>query len=648
LVFIVWYSFSLLRDKSHIDFRFIKTPVFLFLFLFVIFSCLSIFKAVNLSEAVVCFLKNGVFFVFFAFTTLVLVNNKVPLSAITKIVVVFSSLIIAIGLFQTLNVMVHEALTDASTKVVKAVFMNKNLYSQMLYLTLPFNLYGIFAFRKKWKTWSTVNSLLSLVVITLLITRSVWLALIVSSFATMAFVGIYNIKRDNKLVVFGGKRVKALLLAGSTITITLLIIAASGGFTDPKGMMNKKMTSSEARLVMWQKSLAMFADHPFFGVGGGNWKVQIPNYGVYNDIKIRNKKRFQRPHNDYLWILTENGTLGFLAFLSVFIISLFYLFRIIDESQNKEDRMFYLLMFSGLVGYMVFSFFSYPGERAETSIYLFFLLSLVTAKYHQLRVGAEKSTSAKVWLFMASPLVLVLLAASYVGIIRIKAEGHTRLAINALHTNRFETTIREIDKGYTWFYGMDPTATPLLWYKGLANFRKGNTDKALKNFLGASVINPFHSHTYNSIGILYATKGRFVKAKENFLKSLELRPYSSETLINLAKIYIQDEQFEKAFEELKKIDPKSKNKSFKINMVRVLEYKVDRLADSIQEATLHDYLLSLKASKPNTLAVYQSSVKEERSFESQFLRAAARSLIGSDSTLSQSQRKLLNTYLNVD
>ena len=189
LFFILWYSFSILKENLSIDLQAVKKPVFLILFLYVALSGLSVFKAVNPSEAVYDFLKNSVFFVFFVFSTLLFVNNKILPSAITKIVVVFSSLIIALSLFQTLNVMAHEALTDSSTKVVKAVFMNKNLYSQMLFLTLPFNLFGVFAFRKRWKMWCSVNSLLSLVMITLLITRSVWLALIVSFFLTFFFIG---------------------------------------------------------------------------------------------------------------------------------------------------------------------------------------------------------------------------------------------------------------------------------------------------------------------------------------------------------------------------------------------------------------------------------------------------------------------------
>mgnify|MGYP001265377981 CR=1 FL=1 len=37
---------------------------------------------------------------------------------------------------------------------------------------------------------------------------------------------------------------------------------------------------------------------------------------------------FQRPHNDYLWILTETGILGLIGYMMIFIILINYAVRI--------------------------------------------------------------------------------------------------------------------------------------------------------------------------------------------------------------------------------------------------------------------------------------------------------------------------------
>jgi len=523
--------------------------------------------------------------------------------------------------------------------------MNKNLYSQILFLALPFNIFGLYIFKKRWKTFCSVNSLLTIVLIVILITRSVWVALILSALITMVFAYVLNLKTKHFELVFNRKMLKPLIASGSAIIISVLIIAASGGLIVPDKLITKKIGSSQARLVMWEKSLEMFTDNTLLGVGGGNWKIQISNSGVYNDLKTAGKTRFQRPHNDYLWIMTEYGIFGLLAYLSVLVIGLIYLLRIIFLTQKKEDKIFYLLMLFGFVGYITFSFFSYPKERTEHNIYFFFILSLITVKHHQLAAKSPKIITANKLLLFTLAFTLILSGTTFVGFKKIIGESHARIAIDALHAERFETTINEIEKNYSWFYGMDPTATPVLWYKGLANFRKGKTKEALNNFLDAAIINPHHSHTFNSIGIIYASGGDFDRAKNHFLKSLELRPYSTETILNISTIYFQDGEHKKALNELIKIDPETDQDRYKINMVKALEFEIDQLADSIHEPKLHNYILEIKKSKPTTLEIYKASVKEDHSFKAQYIHNIAQALIKNDSTLTEKQKDQLNRYL---
>jgi O-antigen ligase len=54
----------------------------------------------------------------------------------------------------------------------------------------------------------------------------------------------------------------------------------------------------------------------------GNWKVWIPSTGIHDELEARSNTRIQRPHNDFLWIWTENGSIGLLLFL-LFVVLLF-------------------------------------------------------------------------------------------------------------------------------------------------------------------------------------------------------------------------------------------------------------------------------------------------------------------------------------
>ena len=646
LVFVFLFLISHFQNRSLVSTLQIKSPVIAILLLYLLFSGLSIINAINQAEAVFDFLKNSVFAIFFLFSTVLLMNTKVTPAIITKTIVVFSSLIIVIGGVQLIEVFQQGALTKSSSNAVTAVFMNKNLFSQMLFLTAIFNLYGLVSLQKKWAQWCKINSLLILILLVVLITRSVWLAILVSFIFSIVFLTIYQHKKNEKLFVFRKKILRPIILIVSTILVAILIIGLSGGLNSEKGMLTReKFGSSTGRIAMWNSSTEMFLDYPFIGVGGGNWKINISKYGVYKQLKTTGKKRFQRPHNDYLTVITENGIFGFLAFISLLVLGLVYLIRIINLSQNKEEKLFYFFMLSGLVGYMSFSFFDFPGERVEHNIYLFFILSLAVAKYNSLKPDTVSKVSAKNFLLYSLPFIIILGIALVFGAKKLTGEMHTKKAIDAMHAKHFEITIDEISNNYSRFYEMDPTSTPVLWYKGLANFNLGNNKKALKNFLDAAEINPYHSHVLNSIGILYASVGNFDKAKTYFAKSLKLRPYVTETIINMAKIDVQDGQYDAAYQELRKVNPKNNKSAYKITIVKALEYQIDQLADSIQDEKIHIYILKLKESKPNTLEVYKTCYREGHSFKEQFLNQLAIDMLQNNSTLNPTQINTLNNFL---
>ena len=646
LVFLILYAIISYRAKSSVRLPHVKSPAFALLMLFLFFSGLSIINALNQPEAVFSFLQNSVLVIFFLFSTFLLVNTNISAASVTKTVVIFSSVIILIGWYQTGSLLPHKAITKGSASVITAFFMNKNLFAQMLFLTLVFNVYGTAVFTKRWKTLSAINSLLSLALVIVLQTRSVWLAILLSFIITSLFVMIYQYKRSDRLIVLNKRVIRPLIFIAGTVVLSVLFIILSEDIKSEKGRLtSENIVSSPGRIAMWKSSVEMFKDYPLLGVGGGNWKIYISKYGLYEKTKSREKKRFQRPHNDYLSILNENGIFGLLAFVGFLLIGLFSLIRIITLSNNKEEKLFYLFLFSGLSGYMVFSFFDFPKERTELNIYLFFILSLTAAKYQELKPPAFKNIAAKSFLFIILPFLLVLMMALFFGIKRINGEIQAKKAIEALHGGQFDIAIQGINKSYSRYYEMDPTSTPVLWYSGLANFRKGNKKEALRNFMDASLINPYHSHVYNSIGVLYASSGDFAKAGDYFSRSIKLRPYATETIINLARLHIQNEKYDSAYFELKKINPDNESVSFKVIMVKVLEHKIDQLADSIPDAKIHNYMLELKKSKPNTLNIYKTSVLEGRSFKAQFMRQVATNLIGHDKTLNQEEINVLKGFL---
>ena len=107
---------------------------------------------------------------------------------------------------------------------------------------------------------------------------------------------------------------------------------------------NAPISSIEERLKLWTKTLNMISENPLLGVGIGNWKIIIPSYGTTGLRSEQGEVHFQRPHNDFLWILAETGIISLLFYTGFFVIIAIYAkATLADLSASDEVKIFSLL-----------------------------------------------------------------------------------------------------------------------------------------------------------------------------------------------------------------------------------------------------------------------------------------------------------------
>ena len=84
-----------------------------------------------------------------------------------------------------------------------------------------------------------------------------------------------------------------------------------------KSIYNPRHKENMIRISMWQKTLKLIRDNIIIGVGPGNWKIVFPSDSIDGlpDKTMFKTQYFVRPENDYLWVFSEVGIVGFLAFL---------------------------------------------------------------------------------------------------------------------------------------------------------------------------------------------------------------------------------------------------------------------------------------------------------------------------------------------
>lgn len=73
--------------------------------------------------------------------------------------------------------------------------------------------------------------------------------------------------------------------------------------------------SNSERFLMWNSAFQMFADHPIFGVGLGNYSQQYQNQYISPQAKEPN---LGHAHNNIFHVLAENGVIGGIAYFMMF------------------------------------------------------------------------------------------------------------------------------------------------------------------------------------------------------------------------------------------------------------------------------------------------------------------------------------------
>ncbi|MHC4175123.1 MAG: O-antigen ligase family protein [Planctomycetota bacterium] len=566
ITFIVFTSLAiqLYKNPDSIDWAILRRNIFPAFLAYFIFSAISLIKAVNVTEGVYEVLKIFLSVVFLFLATVILSKNRNYIPFLVRTVIISATILSLIGFYEYFEYFFQKP----GICMITGTMAQKNQFSSALFLMLPFCLYGVLGFRNYWKIISTIPMVLVLILILLNQTRSVWLGMLMSTGATIIVVLLLFMLRKVDI----SKETKALFFRRFSYIVIVLIVAGGifGYLYLRSNSMNSLVDQVESifspkdrqnipRVSMWRKTLEPIQDNFFFGIGAGNWKIVLPSYGLeglpHNMFKTT---YFVRPENDYIWVLSEIGIFGFILYLLIFGIIIVYVLKILTRHSNTNDKLLLTLIFFGIVGYMVISFFTFPKERIFHSMFLLLMMAIVISIYHQ-SLGDRKSVSRSFISALTIPSLLLILCAIIVGYFRLNAEIHTKKALAARRVQNWPVVISEIDKGYSAFATLDPMSTPLQWYRGEANFSLNNKQEALYDFKKAYKAHPYHIHVLNNLATCYELEGNHNKAIYYYKQTLKIFPQFEEVLINLGATYYNSGRYEAAYKTLLRCNPNTQN-----------------------------------------------------------------------------------------
>jgi O-antigen ligase len=526
--------------------------------------------------------------------------------------------------------------THAQTYRITGTFGHKNILSEIILLTAPWHLM-LAKENGLQKKLAYAGFFFSLLMITMLLTRSVWLATIASSgfaFVLFFFFGLRNQLHPPKfplqtILLFMAALLTGVLVYGFTDSFETL-------FKQLRSMLGFNYGSGGERIALWKKTWQLSSGSLLLGNGTGSWKTEVLRYG-YSGLETQNNLTFhQRPHNDFLWVICENGIPGLFLYAAAFILPLF----VSIKNYLKTGSIEYVICIHACISFFILSFFAFPYERMEHKAAMAAALAIpMIRRQHVNQISFLRAKAIGIFLLVLSIMLL------FVSYYRIRGEYHLSKAYKFRAEQNWTQVIEQISKAENFLYRIDPTCTPLLWYSGSAWYNLGNTDSAFQDFSEAYVLNPNHVHVLNNLATCYEVKGYHSEAISLYNKALRLSPGFEEARYNLVASYFNANMFLQSLHTFEYLKPDTLNPLFNTIFQAVIKKNLLILADSAAGLPIQNQILAIHNVDAWYRSIYFKSKQTRIPFLLQAIEDAYFSLDKPDKMLSFDwYKRFINKY----
>ncbi len=292
------------------------------------------------------------------------------------------------------------------------------------------------------------------------------------------------------------------------------------------------------RLDMWRNTLPMITDHPFWGVGLGNWQYQYPAYAQGEQLDV--KAAPISPHNDLVWITAEMGLPGLAWYLVLLIITGRLVWDLL-KVPNVQTRTLTLGMVALVIAYLVDGLFNFPREGIAPSLCFYFSIGAISRLHFEHKPAPKK---------LSHPLNTV--ATCLVGIICLTALSITwkRYIYDQYHLRVYLSERQE-----NWPEVITAAQHALMWGDlrantyialGRAYYHQRDLLSAQKAYENGLRLHPNSLNAYNNLGIIFRQRNEPQQAIKAFQKALEIFPGFHHAANNLGNVYRDLGQWDQA------------------------------------------------------------------------------------------------------
>lgn len=251
--------------------------------------------------------------------------------------------------------------------------------------------YGLFLFfigsllarveQGKWRIYFLIVALFGLVGVFITSTRGAYLGLLTG----LVWVGVVTLLNSQKRKKIGYAIV--IIIALFCISIgTLFAFRHSSFVKDTSFLKNISLIESMAegtgktRLMAWNVAVVSWKEHPVVGWGPDNFYYAFNKYYNPDFLKFGYQETwFDNAHNVVFNLLTTQGIVGLVTYLSIYAASFYLLYRM-KKRGGKENLDIFIFTTGFLVAHFIHNLFVF--ENITSYFYFFLLLAFIDWASH--------------------------------------------------------------------------------------------------------------------------------------------------------------------------------------------------------------------------------------------------------------------------
>jgi len=550
---LIWlWFFLLIQEKDQKPTFPLAVPILLYLGI----SALSLVKATNPYEGIFALSQEAVY-IFLFWVVVNHVRSGEKIENILLWAIPSATIVSLIGIYQRFGGDIPGLVNIA---MPGSTFGNKNTAAQYILLLLPIPYLFVISTADRQK--ERLFAICAAIITTYFLytgTRAAWAGAIVASLVIVVFFRLKKPLAETQIANIKARLSdKKISLACITFFVTAMNVIPPfivpdwnlTGFPSPAGQFSTALELDEDRsflnrLAMAANTLKMFEDHPMLGVGKGNFKIMYPFYAasVIKDPEFNPELQPREAHNDYIQLLAETGTLGFLSFLLiVFVIARRVWISIAGKNEIHSMLLIVTLAFS-IIAILVEASLDFPFELPISFcfLWLFAGLTWVICKGNSPHMTPVSEKRGRMLSARWGTFAVGLLSAF-------------SILFAAVHLNFLRAEFY-FSRGTIWFYEkregpsapaendlkravyLNPTTHRYPYMLGLFYIWRENYDEAVKATLQSLRRHPYYINAYNNLGVAYASMGKVKEAEWAWKKALDIWPDHSEARNNLATVY---------------------------------------------------------------------------------------------------------------